>query len=63
VLSALGTVGLSTGLTADLPTAGKVLLVALMLLGRLGALTVGTALVLRARERLYRYPEGRPIIG
>lgn len=63
VLSALGTVGLSTGLTADLPAAGKVLLVALMLVGRLGALTVGTALVLRARERLYRYPEGRPIIG
>jgi trk system potassium uptake protein len=63
VLSALGTVGLSTGVTADLPAAGKVLLVALMFIGRLGALTVGTALVLRTRERLYRYPEGRPIIG
>jgi trk system potassium uptake protein TrkH len=63
VLSALGTVGLSTGVTADLPAAAKVLLVALMFIGRLGALTVGTALVLRTRDRLYRYPEGRPIIG
>jgi Trk-type K+ transport system membrane component len=35
----------------------------LMFLGRVGPITLGTALVLRERERLYRYPEERPIIG
>jgi trk system potassium uptake protein len=35
----------------------------LMVLGRLGPLTVGTALVLRERDRLYRYPEERPFVG
>lgn len=62
-LSALGTVGLSTGITADLPAEGKAVLMVLMFLGRLGPVTVGTALVLRSREQLYRFPEGRPLIG
>lgn len=62
-ISALATVGLSTGLTPDLPDPARVVLVVLMLVGRLGPLTAGTALVLRAQERLYRYPEGRPLIG
>ncbi|WP_334142194.1 TrkH family potassium uptake protein [Rhabdothermincola sp.] len=62
-LSALNTVGLSTGVTPQLPLGGKLVLTALMLLGRLGPVTVGTALVLRSRETLYRYPEGRPLLG
>lgn len=61
--SAFGTVGLSTGITADLPTAGKLALVLLMYLGRIGPHTIGAALILRDRERLYRNPEERPIIG
>lgn len=61
--SAFGTVGLSTGITAGLPAAGKVTLIVLMFLGRIGPGTLGTALVLRERERRYRYAEGRPIIG
>lgn len=63
VLSALGTVGLSTGITSGLPTGGHLLLILLMFLGRLGPVTVGTALVLGQRDRHYRYPEGRPLIG
>jgi potassium uptake TrkH family protein len=62
-LSALNTVGLSTGVTPDLPVGAQLALTALMLLGRLGPVTVGTALVLRSRQTLYRYPEGRPLLG
>lgn len=62
-LSAFGTVGLSTGITASLPAAGKVVLILLMFFGRIGPLTFGTALALRERERRIRYAEARPIIG
>ena len=61
--SAFATVGLSTGITADLPAAGHLLLVLLMFLGRLGPITLVSALALREQQRLYRLPEGRPIIG
>jgi trk system potassium uptake protein TrkH len=62
-ISALGTVGLSTGVTPDLATPAQLLVVALMFLGRVGPPTLFAALVLRERERRYRYPEDRPIIG
>jgi Trk-type K+ transport system membrane component len=61
--SAFGTVGLSTGITADLPTAGKIALIVLMYLGRTGPHTLGVALALRERQRRTRFAEGRPIIG
>ena len=54
VISALGTVGLSTGITPDLSLAGKTILIALMLLGRLGPITVAVAL---SRQRP-AYQEG-----
>jgi potassium uptake TrkH family protein len=62
-ISAFGTVGLSTGITAGLDESSQLVLVGLMYLGRLGPLTLGAALVLRSRTRLYRYPEEQPIIG
>lgn len=62
-VSAFGTVGLSTGITADLPAAAKLVLVALMFLGRLGPLTLGSAIALRDRRILYEYPKERPAIG
>lgn len=62
-ISAFATVGLSTGVTADLPPAGQALLVALMFLGRVGTITVATGLALRSRQTPYRYPEERPIVG
>lgn len=61
--SAFGTVGLSTGSTGDLPAPGRLVLVGLMLMGRLGPWTLGAALVLRRRRQLFRYPEEGPIIG
>ncbi len=63
VVSAFATVGLSTGITADLPTAGHVMLTVLMFIGRLGPLTLGAALALRSRPRRYELPEERPIVG
>ena len=62
-ISALGTLGLSTGATAQLPSSAQLLVVVLMLLGRVGPPTLFAALVLRERDRLYRYPDERPIIG
>ncbi len=63
VVSAFATVGLSTGITADLPSTAQIILVGLMFLGRLGPITLVSALALRERTRLYELPEGRPIIG
>lgn len=63
VTSAFGTVGLSTGITPSLPAAARVMLVALMFAGRVGPLTVGTALAVRSSDRRFRYPEERPLIG
>ena len=63
VVSAFATVGLSTGITPDLPTSGQLILVALMFLGRLGPITLVSALALRESSRRYQLPEGRPLIG
>lgn len=49
VASALGTVGLSTGLTGQLSEAGKVLVILLMFTGRVGVLTFGFALLERKK--------------
>ncbi len=62
-VSALGTVGLSTGATPLLSTASKLIVIALMILGRVGPPTLFAALVLRERNRLYRHAEERVIIG
>ena len=62
-VSAFGTVGLSTGITADLPASAQLVLIALMFLGRLGPLTLGSAIALRDRHILYEFPKERPAIG
>jgi trk system potassium uptake protein len=61
--SAFATVGLSTGITPKIGEAGQLVLVALMFLGRLGPITLVSALTLRERNRRYRHPEGAPLIG
>lgn len=63
VISALGTVGLSTGITPALTTPAQLVVVGLMLVGRVGPITLFAALVLRERERLYHHPDERPLIG
>lgn len=61
--SAFATVGLSTGMTPDLPTSGQVVLIALMYLGRVGVLSLGSALALRDKKLVYELPKERPAIG
>ncbi|WP_408648610.1 TrkH family potassium uptake protein [Streptomonospora mangrovi] len=63
VVSAFATVGLSTGITADIPLAGQLILVFLMFAGRIGPITLASALALRRHPRRFEYPEERPIVG
>jgi Trk-type K+ transport system membrane component len=63
VVSAFATVGLSTGITPDLPPVAAIVLVVLMFLGRLGPLTVSSALAARERTRRYERPDERTMIG
>lgn len=62
-VSAFGPVGLSTGITPELPTGSQLVLVMLMYTGRVGTVAVGTALALRSRRRRFSYPHERPIVG
>ena len=61
--SAFATVGLSTGVTSEVPAPSQVLESALMLAGRVGPATLATALALRETHRRYRYAEETPLIG
>ena len=63
VISAFATVGLSTGITPDLPAAGEMTLMVLMFVGRVGTITVASALALKSRHRHFHLPEERPVIG
>ncbi|RIV34124.1 TrkH family potassium uptake protein [Micromonospora radicis] len=63
VTSAFSTTGLSVGVTSALSDGGHLLLAALMYIGRVGPLTLGSAIALNTRRRLYRYPEEQPIVG
>jgi trk system potassium uptake protein len=62
-VSAFGTVGLTTGITGSLPHSAQTVLMVLMFVGRVGTITVASALALRSRHRLYTLPEQRPIVG
>ena len=62
-VSAFGTVGLSTGVTPALNAWADLVLMALMLIGRVGPITLGAALVLRRRPTVSRVPEEAPLIG
>ena len=63
VISAFGTVGLSTGITADLPPSGQFMLTILMYVGRVGTFTIAASLALGEKRRPYHYPEEHPIVG
>ncbi len=63
VVSALGTVGLSIGITEQISIPSHLILMVLMFLGRLGPITVSLALSLARRELPYEYPEEAPLIG
>ncbi|SCJ56084.1 Ktr system potassium uptake protein B [uncultured Clostridium sp.] len=61
--SAFGTVGLTVGLTQQLSEVGKVLIMIMMYLGRVGPLTVVLSLMRNKNNNGVRYPEGKILIG
>ncbi len=63
VFSALGTVGLSLGLTPLLSPTGRIVIIMLMFIGRLGPLTLASSLTGSSREPHVRLPRGRITIG
>lgn len=62
-VSAFGTVGLSTGATRQLSWHGKLLVSALMLVGRVGPLSLAVAFSRTARRQRTRLPEGEFLVG
>ncbi len=62
-VSAFATVGLSMGITTQLAVAGKLLLCAVMYVGRLGPLTLITALTINKKDINIEYPEDHIMIG
>ena len=62
VVSAFGTVGLSTGITPGLSDASKLLSILIMYIGRLGPLTIASLWYFSRGERT-RYPDGNLAIG
>lgn len=63
VFSAVGTVGLDSGMTATMNEGAKFLVSLLMLFGRLGPIVVATSIALRRSRRHFEYPKERPLIG
>ncbi len=63
VVSALGTVGLSLGLTLKLNIIGKLLIIITMFLGRVGPLTLVLALAHRREQPEMQYPEDKIMLG
>ena len=61
--SAFGTVGLSMGLTPELSTAGRIIIMLTMFLGRLGPLTLGFAISRKRIKESYHYPKAKIMIG
>jgi trk system potassium uptake protein TrkH len=62
-VSAFGTVGLTTGITAGLSVPGKLFIAALIFTGRLGPFTLAVALFQREKPSRYRYPQESIRIG
>ena len=62
-VSAMGTVGLSTGITPLLSAGGKVVLAVAMFVGRVGTLTVAFAVGGRTSHSHFKYPEGHTMVG
>ncbi len=62
VASAFGTVGLSRGMTGELDGFGRIVIVAIMFLGRVGPLTLGFFLATQTRPRV-RYPRAQVYLG
>jgi len=62
-ISAFGTVGLSMGITPELTKIGRILIILLMFIGRLGPLTLAVALERPRYGINYRYAKGEIMVG
>jgi trk system potassium uptake protein TrkH len=68
VVSAFGTVGVSTGngdilsFSQKFDTFGKTIIIILMLAGRLGIFAFGVILVGKSKNKYFKYPTGRILI-
>ena len=67
VVSAFGTVGLSLNITSSLSIVGKIIVSMLMIIGRLGPITISIALFKKnnkeKNENIAMYPKGNVIVG
>jgi trk system potassium uptake protein TrkH len=63
VVSAFGTVGLSVGITPQLSSVGKLIIVLVMFLGRLGPLSIAVALTRKETRSRFQYAEENVMIG
>lgn len=61
--SALGTVGLSTGLTSSLSITGKLVIIGTMFAGRVGLFALIMPMNIRSKDRFVDYPKGEVLIG
>ena len=62
VVSAFATLGISTGITPFLSVTGKLFIIATMIIGRIGSLTVMLALRRKPETQEYQYPEERVML-
>lgn len=65
VVSAFSTCGVTRGITPELTDTGKIIIMSTMYIGKVGPLTLAFAIASRSknRERKFRYPEGKLLIG
>lgn len=61
--SAFGTVGLSTGITASLSPAGKIIILISMFIGRIGTLTLALAISKKVISSKYKYADAAMMVG
>ncbi|OOB80075.1 MAG: Trk family potassium uptake protein [Epulopiscium sp. Nuni2H_MBin003] len=64
-VSAFATVGLTLGITSSLSMLGRIVIILLMFIGRLGLITIGVALVVRQGQNTVgiQYPEEKVLVG
>jgi Trk-type K+ transport system membrane component len=62
-VSAASTVGLSTGMTAEMSGTGKVVLIIAMFIGRVGTLTLAYLVGKKLISKNYKYPLGHTMVG
>ena len=63
IVSALGNTGLSTGITPELSTIGRITLIIVMFIGRVGPLTIGYSFLRKGYHLRYRYSEEDVLVG